>query len=90
MDLKFNAIDGDTNRISHHGPYQLDEDGAPVYVHGTCIYWLTKCFLLRNLFALTYSIAIFFRNPVGRTGLKGRGTLGKWGPNHAADPVVTR
>lgn len=32
VDLKFNAIDGDTNRISHNGPYQLDEDGAPVYV----------------------------------------------------------
>ena len=29
-------------------------------------------------------------NPVGRTGIKGRGLLGKWGPNHAADPVVTR
>lgn len=26
----------------------------------------------------------------GRTGLKGRGLLGRWGPNHAADPVVTR
>ena len=26
----------------------------------------------------------------GRTGLSGRGVLGKWGPNHAADPVVTR
>lgn len=26
----------------------------------------------------------------GRTGLKGRGVLGRWGPNHAADPVVTR
>ncbi|WAR03096.1 NUDT9-like protein [Mya arenaria] len=30
------------------------------------------------------------RNPRGRTGCKGRGTLGKWGPNHAADPIVTR
>ena len=29
-------------------------------------------------------------NPIGRTGLKGRGTLGNWGPNHAADPVVAR
>ncbi|XP_072376575.1 ADP-ribose pyrophosphatase, mitochondrial [Diabrotica undecimpunctata] len=29
-------------------------------------------------------------NPEGRTGIKGRGVLGKWGPNHAADPVVTR
>uniref|UniRef100_A0A8C4QCX7 ADP-ribose pyrophosphatase, mitochondrial n=2 Tax=Eptatretus burgeri TaxID=7764 RepID=A0A8C4QCX7_EPTBU len=30
------------------------------------------------------------RNPCGRTGLLGRGLLGKWGPNHAADSVVTR
>ncbi|KAK9752592.1 NUDIX domain [Popillia japonica] len=26
----------------------------------------------------------------GRTGISGRGTLGRWGPNHAADPIVTR
>ncbi|XP_025053048.1 ADP-ribose pyrophosphatase, mitochondrial isoform X4 [Alligator sinensis] len=30
------------------------------------------------------------RNPVGRTGLVGRGLLGRWGPNHAADPIITR
>jgi len=30
------------------------------------------------------------RNPMGRTGMNGRGLLGKWGPNHAADPIVTR
>ncbi|CAF4450818.1 unnamed protein product, partial [Adineta steineri] len=30
------------------------------------------------------------RNPAGRTGLSGRGLLGHWGPNHAADPVITR
>lgn len=29
-------------------------------------------------------------NPRGRTGIRGRGLLGKWGPNHAADPIVTR
>ncbi|KAI1717063.1 NUDIX domain-containing protein [Ditylenchus destructor] len=29
-------------------------------------------------------------NPMGRTGLRGRGTLGKWGPNHAADAIVSR
>ncbi|CAJ0585554.1 unnamed protein product, partial [Mesorhabditis spiculigera] len=29
-------------------------------------------------------------NPMGRTGLRGRGVLGRWGPNHAADPIVTR
>lgn len=30
------------------------------------------------------------RNPAGRTGMVGRGLLGRWGPNHAADPIVTR
>ena len=29
-------------------------------------------------------------NPRGRTGIVGRGLLGKFGPNHAADPIVTR
>jgi ADP-ribose pyrophosphatase len=29
-------------------------------------------------------------NPHGPTGLEGRGLLGKWGPNFAADPIVTR
>jgi len=29
-------------------------------------------------------------NPMGRTGLVGRGVLGRWGPNHAADPITTR
>ncbi|XP_001603303.2 ADP-ribose pyrophosphatase, mitochondrial isoform X1 [Nasonia vitripennis] len=29
-------------------------------------------------------------NPCGRTGIKGRGVLGRWGPNHAADPIVTK
>ena len=29
-------------------------------------------------------------NPRGRTGLCGRGKLGKWGPNEAVDPIVTR
>lgn len=29
-------------------------------------------------------------NPAGRTGMRGRGLLGRWGPNYAADPIVTR
>lgn len=29
-------------------------------------------------------------NPAGRTGLAGRGLLGKWGPNSVCDAVVTR
>ena len=27
---------------------------------------------------------------MGRTGMSGRGLLGRFGPNHAADPIVTR
>jgi ADP-ribose pyrophosphatase len=30
------------------------------------------------------------KNPVENTGKIGRGILGKYGPNHAADPLVTR
>ena len=29
-------------------------------------------------------------NPRGRTGLSGRGQLNRWGPNHTAEPIVTR
>ncbi|CAG0885113.1 unnamed protein product [Darwinula stevensoni] len=29
-------------------------------------------------------------NPIGRTGLRGRGRLGRWGPNRAVDALVTR
>ena len=27
-------------------------------------------------------------NMMGRTGIAGRGVLGRWGPNHAADSIV--
>lgn len=42
---------------------------------------LTKKYDIKNGYPL---------NPCGRTGLAGRGVLGRWGPNHAADPIVTR
>ena len=29
-------------------------------------------------------------NPHGRTGIAGRGLLGKWGPNHSADVILTK
>lgn len=29
-------------------------------------------------------------NPTGATGVEGRGELGLWGPNHAADNIITR
>ncbi len=30
------------------------------------------------------------RNPFGRTGIEGRGMLGRWGANFAVDPIVAR
>jgi len=30
------------------------------------------------------------QNPMGRTGVEGRGLLGKWGANPAGDPIVTK
>ena len=46
----------------------------------------------RRSFAGVYTIDAlgYPLNPTGRTGIKYRGILGKWGPNHAADPIVTR
>jgi len=47
--LKFNAIDGKTDRRSHHGPYQLDEDGAPM--------WVPKSLLVTSAGYISYSFA---------------------------------
>ena len=45
----------------------------------------------RQSYAKKYEIAgMLPRNPMGRTGIEGRGRLGKWGPNHAADFVLCR
>ncbi|XP_075686988.1 ADP-ribose pyrophosphatase, mitochondrial isoform X1 [Rhinoderma darwinii] len=55
---QYNALDGEVQRTSFEGMYQVMR-GSP-------------------------------RNPSGRTGVTGRGLLGRWGPNHAADPIITR
>ncbi|CAL1536039.1 unnamed protein product, partial [Lymnaea stagnalis] len=50
-----------------------------------------RCKISRISYSKVYSVVDGLPlNPVGRTGLKGRGSLGRWGPNHAGDPVVTR
>ncbi|KAK0167120.1 hypothetical protein PV327_004559 [Microctonus hyperodae] len=56
---KWNMMDGNINRKSYMGIYNIDAEGYPL-------------------------------NPIGRTGIRGRGILGRWGPNHAADPIITR
>ncbi|CAF0741113.1 unnamed protein product [Didymodactylos carnosus] len=62
----FNRRDGEIDRRSHIGTYEVD-------------------LKYKDQPDITYP-----RNPVGRTGMRGRGLLGRWGPNHAADPIVTR
>ncbi|XP_064391626.1 ADP-ribose pyrophosphatase, mitochondrial-like [Halichondria panicea] len=45
----------------------------------------------RKSYSGTYEIVNGLpRNPIGRTGMCGRGLLGRWGPNHAVDPIVSR
>ncbi|XP_019480571.1 PREDICTED: transient receptor potential cation channel subfamily M member 2 isoform X3 [Hipposideros armiger] len=56
--VRFNAVDGPTDRRSFQGSYAV-RDGLPL-------------------------------NPMGRTGLRGRGGLSRFGPNHTLQPVVTR
>jgi len=56
--ISFNSLDGEVDRTSHMGNYQI--------------------------------VGGFPRNPFGRTGLRGRGLLGRYGPNHAADPIISR
>lgn len=41
-------------------------------------------------FMCKYGLFFYPRNPMGRTGLIGRGLLGKYGANLAADPIITR
>ena len=52
----------------------------------------TFLYLTSNEYFSTYELDKDGRpiNPQGRTGMRGRGILGRWGPNHAADPLVTR
>jgi ADP-ribose pyrophosphatase len=54
---KFNQLDGNVNRKSHIGTYEV-VNNLPL-------------------------------NPFGRTGLSGRGVLGRYAVNHAADPIVS-
>ena len=47
-------------------------------------------FRLIRLTGLLWLTTFHFRNPVGRTGLTGRGILGRYGPNHMCTAIFTR
>ena len=66
--------DGSVSMFSSSGHMGGDDDPTTDYDEG----------------AIRFDSQGFPVNPRGRTGMRGRGLLGKWGPNHAADPIVTR
>ena len=45
---------------------------------------------VKLLYELKNDDTIYPLNPYGRTGIEGRGLLGNWGANFAADPIITR
>ncbi len=45
---------------------------------------------LQKRFPFDYDRKGYPRNPQGRTGIAGRGELGKWGPNAVGDAIITR
>eukprot|EP00038_Savillea_parva_P005983 m.161000 g.161000 ORF g.161000 m.161000 type:complete len:437 (+) comp12017_c0_seq1:349-1659(+) len=52
----------------------------------------SKCGVDRTSFEGKYALAHDTNrplNPRGRTGMSGRGSLGRFGPNHAADPIIS-
>ena len=51
---------------------------------------LHLCVSSKEIIIYTLPWSFTHRNPIGRTGMSGRGLLGRWGPNHAVDPIVTR
>jgi len=53
-------------------------------------YYVSPTVLKQPSWAEPEEVSIHPLNIEGRTGIAGRGLLGKWGPNYAADPIVTR
>ena len=46
--------------------------------------------MIGNLALHLPSNNLIWQNPYGKTGMRGRGTLGRWGPNEAIDYIVSR
>eukprot|EP01135_Chromosphaera_perkinsii_P012311 Nk52_evm3s2635 gene=Nk52_evmTU3s2635 len=80
--LRFNEMDGQVDRTSFEGEYRrcslVDVQGAG------------SDFSLELKDEAGWKHVRVPINPIGRTGVWGRGLLGRWGPNHAADPIVSR
>ena len=82
---------GNFNRSKYHPVYNLSEEIlGQVWADPEDLSKLNKT----SFFSYTGLIEIDKNgrplNPHGPTGIEGRGTLGRWGANFAADPIVTR
>ena len=80
-DLVGNAIDPDVRKERHIRLKFNHNDGKTNRTSHLGVYELTDT--RENSGAVPL-------NPMGRTGLKGRGHLGRWGPNHRGELIVTR
>lgn len=73
---KFNDLDGEVNRVSWVGKYEII-GGKPMNPFG-------RTGRKRELKQIRQLIDIKLYS-----GISGRGVLGRFGPNHAADPIVS-
>jgi ADP-ribose pyrophosphatase YjhB (NUDIX family) len=93
VDPRYNAWStkyDDYNPIEYNRP-SYTSDKPPVWadpLDPTTIDWTEKTRTIYGKFNFTPDGRPI--NPIGRTGLIGRGVLGKWGPNTAADSLFTR
>jgi len=78
------VIDNDSSKKPNGWADPVQPDKATIEKRGSYEYSKTGC---KMVFEASTERP---RNPVGRTGMTNRGLLGKWGPNYAADPIVTR
>ena len=87
---QWNQLDENINRISHEGLYLVSNSTWTLVPKSDGFMPI-----LQNYLLIQTCIIVQVRNKLplnirGRTGLSGRGILGRYGPNHAADPIVTR
>jgi ADP-ribose pyrophosphatase len=102
----YNPVEFTSEKVKTSTKEYIDRD--PRYDHSVVIPWNSNDVLCdrRSYHGFYDIVAHLPRNPCGRTGIQGRGHLGRdiskikieyyafvlghFGPNHAADPIVTR
>lgn len=83
---KVREIEGENFRMPHFNWNKLSVSPAGICVNRQS--WITD--KSKSTFVYDLDSEGFPKNPMGRTGLKGRGCLPRWGPNHHVFVVITR